>query len=79
LGNTNFHPIKFQSPEATFFSAQVTAKVICCTSAQRRAPATKRPQKASDQRELSRVGNPRDQSLVEMAGKWLGKGKFELF
>ena len=63
----------------TFFSAQVTAKVICCTSAQRKAPATKRPQKASDQREQSRVGNPRDQSLLEMAGKWLGKGKFELF
>ena len=49
----------FRSPWATEF----TAKVICCTRAQRRAPATKRPVEASFHKEHKRVGKPKDHIL----------------
>lgn len=42
---------------------QVAAKVICCTAAQRKAPATNSPVQASDQKDATKAGNPKDQSL----------------
>ena len=41
----------------------MAAKVICCTAAQRKAPATNSPVQASDQKDATKAGNPKDHSL----------------